>query len=315
MRVLITGGNGYIGGRLAKNLLDNNYHVLLASRDISKINITSKNLDLIELDWLSTKSINNSCKNIDVVIHTAGMNSKDSENNEKDAIEFRKKSTSMLIKASQASNVNKFIYISTAHVYSNNLSGEISEKTIPKNFHPYALSHLAAENEVLEANNNNNFFGTIIRLSNCFGAPINKDINCWMLLVNNLCKQLIETRTLQLYSDGSEYRDFISLKEFNRIMRFLISTKYDSKTFQIINVGSGLSMTVMEMTELIKTRCKHILGFSPDIVIPDKRSNAIERNLVYKIELLNKLGIDSKNWSIFEIDNLLKFCKSTFEDK
>lgn len=312
MRVLITGGNGYIGGRLAKNLLDNNYHVSLASRDISRINISSKNLDLIELDWISTKSINKSCKNIDVVIHTAGMNSKDSENNIKDAIEFRKKSTSMLIEASQASNVNKFIYISTAHVYSNNLSGEISEKTIPNNCHPYALSHLAAENEVLEANNNNNFFGTIIRLSNCFGAPINRDINCWMLLVNNLCKQLIETRTLQLYSDGSEYRDFISLKEFNRIMRLLISTKYDSKIFQIINVGSGLSMTVIEMTELIKTRCQHILGFSPDIVIPDKRSNAIERNLVYKTELLNKLGINSKNSSISEIDNLLKFCKSTF---
>ena len=312
MKVLITGGNGYIGGRLAKNLLDNNYHVSIASRDISKINLSSKNLDLIELDWLNTQSINKSCRNIDVVIHAAGMNSKESENNVKDAIEFRKKSTSMLIEASQTSNVKKFIYISTAHVYSNNLSGEISEETIPNNFHPYALSHLAAENEVLDANNNNNFFGTIIRLSNCFGAPINKDINCWMLLVNNLCKQLIETRALQLYSDGSEYRDFISLEEFNRIMRFLISTKYDSKLFQIINVGSGHSLTVIEMTELIRTRCQHILGFSPKILIPDKRSNANERNLVYKTELLNKLGIDGKNSSISEIDNLLKFCESTF---
>ena len=79
------------------------------------------------------------------------MNSQDCANDPVAALEFNGVATTRLVSAALSSGVKKFIYLSTAHIYSSPLVGKISEETYPKNFHPYATSHLAGEMAVLKA--------------------------------------------------------------------------------------------------------------------------------------------------------------------
>ena len=128
MNILITGGLGYIGGRLAQYLSkDKTNNIILGTR--KKINppIWLPDSQIQNINWNELKKSELNLKNIDVVIHCAGMNAKDCNNDPKAAFRFNSKSTRELVQLSIFSNVKRFIYISTAHVYSSSLEGRIDE--------------------------------------------------------------------------------------------------------------------------------------------------------------------------------------------
>ena len=89
-------------------------------------------------------------ENVDVVIHTAGMNAQECASDPEQALAFNGTVTADLVSSAVKQGVQKFIYLSTAHVYKEPLVGTISESSQTTNTHPYATSHLAGEIPVLE---------------------------------------------------------------------------------------------------------------------------------------------------------------------
>jgi len=73
---------------------------------------------------------------------------------------------------------------------------------VPRPVHPYAITHHAAEDFVLAAHDEKRLMGYVIRLSNGFGAPAHAGVDRWTLLVNDLCRQAVQTRQLILRSAG-----------------------------------------------------------------------------------------------------------------
>jgi UDP-glucose 4-epimerase len=220
--------------------------------------------------------------------------------------------TARLVNAACRASVKKFIYLSTAHVYASPLAGVINEETCPRNLHPYATSHLAGEQSVLSADSRGELHGIVFRLSNAFGAPMHKDVNCWMLLVNDLCKQAVQTRKLILQSSGLQHRDFISLTDVCYVFEKLVNSD-QHKQASVFNVGAGKSQSVLEMAKLIQQRCTKVLGFTPEL--QHKQSAVDEQHpaLTYRTDNLNSLGISCKSQTnTVEIDNLLLFCQSKF---
>ncbi|EMY13756.1 NADH(P)-binding protein, PF13460 family [Leptospira weilii str. Ecochallenge] len=144
-KLLITGASGYLGGRILQNFAGRNrFEIRLISRNHSnKFNFS--NVDPRYTDWRSDQDLESACEGIDIVIHLAGMNAADSAQSPTESYEINVLNTGRLLKASINKNVKKFIYFSTAHVYSSPLVGELTEETPTKNFHPYAASHKAAE--------------------------------------------------------------------------------------------------------------------------------------------------------------------------
>ena len=310
MRILITGGHGYIGARLALYLSNNGHEIKVGSRRANKYK-TLNNIQELETDWDNKNAILKICNNIDVVIHCAGMNADDSMRNPKHALDFRRSVTEKLVNSSISNNVKKFLYISSAHVYSNPLQGVICEDTPTLNTHPYALSHLEGEKIVRNLNISREIPGIVLRVSNCFGAPVVKSTNCWMLLINEICKQAVCERKLFLRSSGADMRDFISISTFSKIILDLINEDFDSLKAPIINVGSGKSSTVLDMANLVKERCNIVLGYRPEIVIPNSK-NCKRIKLDFKTLRLNEMGIEKDEKIVYEIDSLLKFCSENF---
>ena len=315
MRVLISGGFGFVGGRLAQHLHQAGHQVVLGSRTASSPPEWLREAEVVQINWNNCDALASVCVGGDMIIHAAGMNAPDSAANPAEALAFNGVATARLLDAGSKARVKRFIYLSTAHVYSNPLEGTITEETCPRNLHPYATSHLAGESAVLYAIQRKQIEGIVLRLSNVFGPPAHAEANCWMLLVNDLCRQAVETGQIVLKTSGNQLRDFIPMK--NLCETFQILTMRDdvwNRNFPI-NLGAGYAMSVISMAELIRQRCQHVIGNKPHIHRPASSETGAVSHLEFRTAKLAKLitlpSIDMES----EIDELLRFCQRTFVKK
>ena len=315
MRILITGGLGYIGGRLAKYLSTLDCTIILASRKFySKSPVWLPEAEMVQIDWNSDNSIMEAVSDVDYVVHSAGMNAKDCESDPVAAIGFNALCTAMLVRAVENSNVHKFIYLSTAHVYSSYLDGLITEEICPRNLHPYATSHRAAEDAVLWANSIGKLNGVVLRISNAIGAPVDKNVNCWMLLFNDLCRQAVENKYLCLTSSGVQKRDFIAMSSVTKVIEFFINDK-NNLNQSVFNCGSGISLSVNDAAKIIQERFLIKYGVTLKITKPPNAMLDIPEQqdiLQYTSVNMGDYQMTSNNDLIDEIDSLIDFCEYNF---
>jgi UDP-glucose 4-epimerase len=312
MRILITGGFGFVGGRLAQHLQKTGHQVILGSRNDHCPPNWLPQAEVARTDWTHGCALEQICKGVDVVIQASGMNAQDCLENPVAALEVNGLATAQLLQAAVGCFVPRFIYLSTAHVYASPLEGTITESTCPLNLHPYATSHLAGENVVLSACQKGLIQGMVLRMSNAFGAPTHQDANCWMLLVNDLCKQAVETGKIVLQTSGLQQRDFIGMTEVCRVVDHVCLRDDEFPQPAIVNLGAGVSQSVLEMAQLVQKRCNLVLGFQPKLIRATEGAGERHEKLLYKGEKLLEMGIEVKSEANTDIDDLLMFCQATY---
>jgi UDP-glucose 4-epimerase len=308
MRILITGGFGYVGGRIAAHMIQEGYQVIIGSRYSCKVPIWLPQSEVARIVWEDDNSLERCCDSVDVVIHAAGMNAHECSANPMAALQFNGLATARLVSAASQAGVQRFIYLSTAHVYASPLTGIITEETCTSNLHPYATSHLSGEHAVLFASQTGKIHGTVLRLSNAFGPPVLNDANCWMLLVNDLCKQAVETSKLVLQTNGLQKRDFVALKDVCRAIKHIITMRYEDYEFGLFNLASGVSITILEMAKRIAERSYVVLKLDPPIIrshpYQEIDNSTLEINCSKLINTRFTLMNDINN----EIDRTLEMC-------
>jgi UDP-glucose 4-epimerase len=312
-RILITGASGYLGGRLVQWLLQNTSNtIILGSRQ--KKSFFSDKIPVVETNWTSFEQLQSICENIDIVIHLAAMDASQSLVYPVEALEMNGVGTARLLNAAISKKVRKFIYLSTSHVYGQKV-GNISEKLLPLPIHPYATSHKAGEDVVLAANALCKIEGIVLRLSNSFGSPLNKDINCWNLLVPQLCRQLVEEKKITLLSSGYQMRNFIPIIDACRAISFFISIESKQFQFGVFNIGSKLNLSVLDMAKIIQFRYFNLKGEHIDINRVNKEVEKSHIPYSYDISKLEKLNFTFTQGIDETIDDLLIFCLKYFHAK
>ena len=310
MRILITGGFGFVGGRMAVHLVQAGHQIVLGSRNVCNSPFWISQAEVTQVIWDDGCALERSCDSVDVVIHAAGMNAQECVGNPVAALEFNGVATARLVAAASRAGVRRFIYLSTAHVYASPLVGTITEDTCPRNKHPYATSHLAGEYMVLSTRQ---IQGIVLRLSNAFGAPMHKEANCWMLLVNDLCRQAVQTHKLVLQTSGLQQRDFIGLTNVCRVVEQFVLGHGGSAQQGTYNIGAGVSQSVLEIGRLVQQRCLQVLGFEPVLQRVQRGEENQQPTLTYRTDNLASLGIKFNSLdNSLEIDNLLRFCQAAF---
>ncbi len=306
LKILITGGFGYLGARISQYLLERGHQVTLGSRKFRNAPDWPIQPGVTHLEWNDDKSLEAACKDIDVVIHSAGMNAQECFKNPVAALEFNGVATARLVRASKKLGVSKFVYFSTAHVYRTPLIGYISENTCPDNKHPYATSHLAGENAVLySSESQSDFTGIVFRLSNVMGVPAYENVNCWILVSNDLCRQAVENRRVVLKTSGQQKIDFIPISYVSKVTDIVINNISKSR---VCNIGSGVSLSVITMAKLILSRCNKLFGYNVELVLGDNKYNFISDDFIYESVFGRIIENDLMNDIETEIDNTLKLC-------
>ena len=314
MRVLITGAFGFVGSRLAQYLHQLGYEVLLGSRNALESPSWLPDASVLKTEWDDVNKLFDVCCKCDVIVHSAGVNAKECSADPVNALSFNGLATSRLVDAACKAKVDRFIYLSTAHVYGNTLQGTVTEDTLPRNLHPYATSHLAGEASVLYRTQLQQLQGFVLRLSNAFGAPANVEANCWMLLVNDMCRQALTSRRMTLRSNGMHFRDFITLEDVSRAINKIIQLPSSEAKHHLFNVGSGKSQRIIDMVELIQSRCHYLYNFSPEIILSEPGGFETFPQFDYNIDKLSSLGFALLNNQAAEVDNLFRLCANIFSD-
>lgn len=312
MRILITGGFGFVGGRLAVHLAQAGHQIVLGSRNSITPPAWLPQAEVVQIKWDDGRALEHRCNGADAVIQAAGMNAQECTSDPIAALAFNGVATARLVAAASRAGVQRFIYLSTAHVYASPLVGTITEHTCPGNLQPYATSHLAGEHVVLSASQHGQIQGIVLRLSNAFGAPVHEDVNCWTLLVNDLCRQAITKCSITLRSAGVQRRDFVTLQDVSRAASHVLDLSKDHIGDGIFNIGGAWSPRVIDMADLIRARCSEVLGFIPAFICTELHEGVAAIDLDFQIDRLLASGFVLSGNALTEIDATLLFCHEAF---
>jgi UDP-glucose 4-epimerase len=308
-RVLITGGYGYLGGRIAVELSSNpEWIVRLGSRKAQAAPNWLTQAETVSMDAIETGSLPAAMADVQAVIHLAAMNENGCVADPGRAVLVNTLGTLNVLQAAIDAGVKQFIYFSTAHVYGAPLVGSITEQTLPRPIHPYAITHHAAEDFILAAHDQKKINGIVVRLSNGFGAPTHPDVDRWTLLVNDLCRQAVQTRKLVLRSSGLQQRDFITLTDVGRAVNHLLGLSQMDCGDGLFNLGGDNSLSVWDMVQKIAQRCQLTLRYLPNIERPAPLSDEQVDSLNYRSDKLKNTGFILQGNLDEEIDRTLLVC-------
>ena len=315
--VLITGGLGYVGGRIAREMVarDGLAVRIGTSRPGASLPSCLDGALLTPLDLFDDASLDAACTGVDCIVHLAALNENDSVANPSQALLVNGLGTLKLLQSAERDGVSRFIYFSTAHVYGAPLEGIITEQTLPRPVHPYAITHRIAEDFVLAAHDKKTLTGIVVRLSNGFGAPHVSTVNRWTLLVNDLCHQAVTTGELVLKSHGLQRRDFIPLSDVARAVIHLQDLPVTQIGDGLYNLGGEAPLQIVQMTELIADRCEAVLGHRPTIIRPPASPGDHDIPLDYRIDKLKQTGFALTGALADEIDATLRLCRNAFESR
>ena len=301
--VLITGGSGYLGGRIAVHLDRLGYQVRVGKSFESD----SKGLPI---DFTDDHSINSACDGVSSIVHLAAMNAQSCDHNPEQALLINGLGTLKLLKAAKKNRVSKFLYFSTAHIYGSPLRGEINEELLPRPLHPYSITHRVAEDYVMEKACQHGLSATVFRLTNAVGSPISPQVNCWMLVVNDFCRQVVINNSIKVHSNKFLQRDFIPISSICSVVGSSLNSNILDG--EIVNLSSGIATTLQSLAALIADRSEAVLGFRPHINFLSNSTEVGTSELIISNSKLSDLGFKIDNNLSDEIDQLLLNCNKWF---
>jgi len=315
LNILITGGLGYIGGRIASYIKKKapDSHIFLTTNKLHRRPSWTGKFEVLKMDLLDEESIENCLvgNSIDLIIHLAAVNEIDSIKNPEFALGVNTQGTYRLLNLANAYKIKRFIYFSTFHVYGRTSDSIITEETPTKPFHPYAITHRAAEDFVNFFNHYNKMTTLIFRLSNGYGYPKDIEINRWTLIFNDLCRQAVTSGRIVLKSSGKQHRDFITLHDVARAVYHFLFIVPDKWGDGLYNLGGNCSMSILDVAKKIsdvyrKKYGKNIIEIKTaqdgvDLIIPEP--------VKYSIEKIAQTGFFLKGDMILEIERTMDLCE------
>lgn len=304
--VLITGGLGYLGARIAEALVLNGQKVRIgSSRNEPKVPFQLKSCEVVKIDFNNYQSLEDACKDISCVIHLASPNAKDCELNPEIATNVNCVGTLMLLEAANHFDVKNFLYFSTFHVYDSNLVGVIDEKSKTKPINLYSQTHKFAEDCVIEANNSDGMLSCVFRLTNAIGSPLYKDCNCWSLIANDLGKSMALNKAAIINSNKNITRDFVTIEDIiNATKKFVLSNQHNLGG-EIFNISSSQSTSLESISDFLTQRSEVILGYKPYLKFNNEVDSTKRKNVTISNKKALKYGFRIKNNLIHEVDQML----------
>jgi UDP-glucose 4-epimerase len=260
--VLVTGAGGFIGRNLVNVLLrDKNYELILTDKNgpedyFSKVNeIEDNRVSYYNLDITKKESAFDIFKNheIDTCVHLAALvNVEDSIKYPDKTMDVNVKGTINILDACANSQIDNFVFASSAAVYGHPTKIPITEKHQLKPISPYGISKLLAEKHVTSYMNSKKIRNTIsLRIFNAYGDSQFGN----MSVITKFAKRLSMGLAPIIYGTGSQKRDFVSINDVVNAMLLSIKAmeegndRLDSASPLIFNIGTGVATTIKDLCQ------------------------------------------------------------------
>lgn len=251
MRVLITGGAGFIGSQLGLFLVEKNHEV--TPLDNLKFGylynfVNNKKLlnNFIKMDIRDPK-LANVMKNIDVVFHIAAIISLPGCNDDPfEAYSVNVAGTANVLESARRQRVKKIIFASTSALYENETT-PFRENISPEPTLIYAQTKKAAEDICRSYIKLYGMDITILRFFNVYGPHM--DYRPPSYLISYIIGCLLKKKSPILHSNGKQARDFVYVSDAVRLCEIAITHKAAKN--EVFNVGSEKTITVQGVFDIL----------------------------------------------------------------
>lgn len=259
MRVLITGGAGYIGSSVAWMFIDRGHEVTIIDnlKTGKKRNIPVKskfiNCDISNLNRLK-KSLK---ENYDVVLHFAALiNNQESIKKKKEYLDNNYNKSKIFLKFCHEKGIKNFIFSSSAAVYGSSKKS-VHEKSKTNPLAPYGKSKLKFEKYLEKFKSEINY--VILRYFNVVG--VEKKMRCGFeikknkSLFNNLCSSALNKKNFKIFGndfntkDGTAVRDFIYISDLSEVHYSFAKILMKKSINSVFNCGYGKGYSVKEVID------------------------------------------------------------------
>ena len=303
--VLLVGGFGNLGGRIAAHLSQfQDHQIVLASRKKQAAPLWAKDAQTIQLDVTDPTTFTNIPKSVNCIVQLAATNDVDSAQNPELARTVTTEGTASLLNAAIHNGIERFVYFSTAHVYGAPLQGTFTESSPTHAVHPYATTHLQAELAVGAAHERGEILGIRVRLSNGFGRPMTYEAADWRTLTSDLCRQAVLEKRMEMRTDGLQERNFITKTDIARAVQHLIALPKTDVSNGLFNLGGSGSQTLLAMANMIQERAQKKFGVEIPLHRPEP-TNTDSQHLNFDIHKLLNTGFMLTENALREIDDFL----------
>jgi dTDP-glucose 4,6-dehydratase len=254
MRLLVTGGAGFIGSSFVKRQLARGGHwssvtVLDALTYAGNLdNLAdiedSKNFRFIKGDIRDHDLVMRELQDIDVVVHFAAESHVDrSIQGASEFVSTNVLGTQNLLESARLVGVGQFIHISTDEVYGSIPEGSWSEESILLPNSPYSASKASSD---LIARAYHKTYGMDVRITRCSNnyGPNQFPEKMIPLFVTNL----IDDLPVPLYGSGSNVRDWLHVTDHCRGIEAILA---EGAPGEIYNIGGGTELTNLELTHKV----------------------------------------------------------------
>jgi len=294
MNILITGGFGYLGGRLSNFLKEKGHEVTILSRRIPKELIQwSKSFRIIEADIASPHLLKGTCQNQDVVVHAAAVKEVICAKDSYQALLVNGYGTRNMLEEAKRAGIELFVYLSTFHVYGHSAGDVIDETVCPNPIHDYAITHRLAEMYCLQFRETHGLKSVVLRISNGYGAPVHKSVNRWTLAINEFCRMAFEQKKITLRSSGTQERDFVAIPDICQAIDLIIQKRDQLRHF-IYNVGGQNPCSILQIARLVATVYEERYGSEIEIEVPSQTTSVDYQKVTFNINRLQDLGFVPK---------------------
>lgn len=242
-RIIITGGGGYLGSKLAEKLVSSNAFIYLFDIKFNAISIalSKKNLNvkIIIVDITQEENIKGAIleTNPDYVFHFAALLTRDRNFSVYPTLyDVNVKGTLNILEALRNILYKGLYFASSSEVYGSKNPVPYHEEQIPKPASPYSLSKLMAEQLIKTYSEIHQKPFTILRIFNFYGAGMPESF-----FLGELIAKLKSNRHFEM-TGGEQIRDFIFIDDLiDMIIEISLSLKSDKETINICN-GEGIKL-------------------------------------------------------------------------
>ncbi|MHA2052077.1 MAG: NAD-dependent epimerase/dehydratase family protein [Candidatus Hodarchaeales archaeon] len=248
-RVLVTGGAGFIGSEVVKQLsLKNNYVTILDNFSSGKEEYLTKNEKntVIRGDICDEKRVSEAVKDQEYIIHLAALPFiPDCYNYPQEFFNINTIGTlNLAYSAVQSKTLEKLVYISTSEVYgtAKYIPMDEDHPTLPHS--TYAVSKLAADRAIYTIHKEQGLPATIIRPFNSYGPNITQPY-----IIPEIIFQLRNGANYLTLGNVESSRDFTYVSDTARAMILALTSK--QSIGETINVGSGMDIKIRDLAMLI----------------------------------------------------------------
>jgi UDP-glucose 4-epimerase len=268
--VLVTGGAGFIGANLLRQL-DSSYEVRVLDnlmRGGEELLPPDRDIELIAGDIRDRDAVANAVRGVDVIIHLAAFGSVvESISDPFENFDINARGTLEMLRGAADAGVERFVFASTGGAIMGNQPPPVDEDSLPWPISPYGAGKLCGEAYLHAFAGSFGIRPIALRFANVYGpySAHKKGV------VTRFIRAALAGGTFEIFGDGSASRDFLHVQDLCR--GILLAADSDLSDV-VLHLASERETTIRELAELIL----EIVGSDVEIVHHDKRPGEVERN-------------------------------------